>query len=158
MRYRSILRASQVGLIAILAIMALGVDDASARFDRLSHRLMCTCGCNQLLGECDHVGCPGREPENAFLRAGIAKGESDDAIFHEFQNEYGPVVLASPMFTPFNHLAWVLPPLMLFLGIGVTMLLARRWKLHAADPSPRQSPTIPNDEAIRSRIRKETEI
>ena len=25
----------------------------------LNHRLMCTCGCAQVLGECDHAGCPG---------------------------------------------------------------------------------------------------
>ena len=28
------------------------------------------------------------------------------------------MVLASPMFTRFNHLAWIMPPLMLFLGIA----------------------------------------
>jgi cytochrome c-type biogenesis protein CcmH/NrfF len=156
MRARRILRASQVALVAILAIASLGFQDSSARFDRDSQKLMCTCGCNQLLGECDHVGCPSREAENKLLTASIAKGESDNAIFHDFQDQYGPVVLAAPMFTPFNHLAWIMPPLVLFLGIGVTVLLARKWKFRTAPVS--QSPHDPRDEAIRNRIRRETEI
>jgi cytochrome c-type biogenesis protein CcmH/NrfF len=158
MQYRRILRASQVVLIAILAIVALGADDASARFDRDSHKLMCVCGCNQLLGECNHVGCPDSDRMRNQLMASIAKGESDDAIFHEFQQQYGPVALAAPMFTPFNHVAWIMPPLVLFLGIGVTMLLARRWKLHASEAPARHAGTLPNDEAIRNRIRRETEL
>jgi cytochrome c-type biogenesis protein CcmH/NrfF len=153
-------RISQVALIAILTIVAgmvsLGADDAPARFDRDSHKMMCICGCNQLLGECNHVGCPNSDAMRKQLAASIAKGESDDTIFHEFQEQYGPAALASPMFTPFNHLAWIVPPLVLFLGAGVTMLLVRKWRLHTVPmPPPRLGA---DDAAIRNRIRRETEI
>ena len=157
---RRIARVSQGTLIAILTIVvgmvSLGADDASARFDRDSHKMMCICGCNQLLGECNHVGCPNSDEMRKHLAASIAKGDSDDTIFHEFQDQYGPVALASPMFTPFNHLAWIVPPLALFLGAGLTMLLVRKWRLRTVPmPAPRLGV---DDAAIRNRIRRETEI
>jgi cytochrome c-type biogenesis protein CcmH len=160
MSNRPVLRVSQLAVVVILAIVAamgtLGAEDASARFDRDSHKMMCVCGCNQLLGECNHVGCPNSEEMRKQLAAQIAKGDSDDAIFHQFQEQYGPVALAAPMFTPFNHLAWVVPPLVLFLGIGVTMLIVRKWKLRSV-PMP-LTHSNPEDVAMRNRIRRETEI
>jgi hypothetical protein len=56
---RSVLvRVSQLALLCILIAVTAGATDSSARFDKDSHELMCGCGCNQLLGECNHVGCP----------------------------------------------------------------------------------------------------
>lgn len=153
---RTFKRAAQVFLIAILVVGALGATDSSARFDKDSHSIMCVCGCNQLLGECDHVGCPSREEELALLTASISRGDSDNAIFHQFQDQYGPVVLAAPMFTRFNHFAWILPPLVLFLGIAATVLIVRKWKFRTVPMSA--TARTPGEEAIRNRIRSETQL
>ena len=56
---RSILvRGSQLALLGIVIAVTAGATDSSARFDKDSHEMMCMCSCNQLLGECNHVGCP----------------------------------------------------------------------------------------------------
>jgi cytochrome c-type biogenesis protein CcmH/NrfF len=90
------------------------------------------------------------------LSARIAKGDSDDSIFHQFQDEYGAVILAAPMFTRFNHIAWVVPPLFLLLGIGIVLLVVRNWKMRTvAMPAV---PDTPGFNATRDRIRRETEI
>jgi cytochrome c-type biogenesis protein CcmH/NrfF len=154
---RSVLiRASQLVMLCILIAMTAGATDSSARFEKDSHEMMCGCGCNQLLGECNHVGCPVSAPMLAQLSASIARGDSDNAIFHQFQEQYGPVVLASPMFTRFNHLAWIVPPLVLLLGIAGTLLVVRNWKLRTV-PMP-AVPNTPGFAATRDRIRRETEI
>ena len=57
---------------------------------------MCPCGCAQMLGECDHVGCPDRDTELAELSAGIAAGKSDQQILDAFVAKYGAMVLAAP--------------------------------------------------------------
>jgi len=90
------------------------------------------------------------------LSAAIARGDSDNTIFHKFQDEYGPVILASPMFTRFNHFAWVMPPLVLFLGIAAVLLIVRNWKLHTVPTPP--EPNTPGFAATRDRIRRETQI
>jgi cytochrome c-type biogenesis protein CcmH/NrfF len=153
---RSIVRGAQLVLLGILIAVTAGAADSSARFEKDSHQLMCGCSCNQLLGECNHVGCPVSPVMLSELSAGIARGDSDDTIFHHFQDEYGPVILASPMFTRFNHFAWILPPLMLFLGIGAVLLIVRNWKMRTV-PLP-AAPDTPGFAATRDRIRRETEI
>ena len=149
-------RASQLALLGILIAVTMGAADSAARFDKDSHEMMCVCSCNQLLGECNHVGCPDSEGMRAQLAASIAKGDSDNDIFHQFQEQYGPVVLAAPRFTRFNHLAWIMPPLMLFLGIAGVLLIVRKWKLHTV-PMP-AVPNTPGFAATRERIRRETQI
>jgi cytochrome c-type biogenesis protein CcmH/NrfF len=151
-----LVRSSQLALFGILIAFTLGATDSSARFDKNSHELMCGCGCNQLLGECNHVGCPASPGMLAELSAAIARGDSDDAILHKFQDEYGPVIIASPRFTRFNHLAWIMPPLMLFLGIACVLLVVRNWKLRTV-PMP-AIPDTPAFNATRDRIRRETQI
>jgi len=157
LKLRSILnRGAQLASLGILVALTAGATDASARFDRDSHQLMCVCSCNQLLGECNHVGCPDSENMRAQLAASIAKGDSDDTIFHQFQEQYGPVVLAAPRFTLFNHVAWIVPPLILFLGIGGVLLIVRNWKLRTVP-----MPAVPDSAAfnsVRDRIRRETQV
>jgi cytochrome c-type biogenesis protein CcmH/NrfF len=154
--HRSIVRGAQLVLLGILIAVTAGAADSSARFEKDSHQLMCGCSCNQLLGECNHVGCPVSPVMLSELSAGIARGDSDDTIFHHFQEEYGPVILASPMYTRFNHLAWIMPPLMLFLGIAAVLLIVRNWKMRTV-PMP-ATPDTPGFAAARDRIRRETEI
>ncbi len=154
---RSVLvRGTQVALLGIVIVVTAGATDASARFDKDSHEMMCMCSCNELLGECNHVGCPSSPGMLAELSASIAKGDSDNAIFHQFEQEYGPVVLASPRFTRFNHLAWIMPPLVLLLGIASVLLIVRNWKMHTV-PMP-ATPDTPGFAAARDRIRRETQI
>jgi cytochrome c-type biogenesis protein CcmH len=150
------MRAGQIALLSIFVLAGLGASDSAARLERDSHKMMCVCGCNELLGECNHVGCPSSGPMLVQLQADIAQGKSDDAIFHEFEDQYGPVVLAAPMFTRFNHVAWIMPPLVLFLGIALTLLIVRKWKFRAA-PIPAER-NRPGSEAIRDRIRRETQL
>jgi cytochrome c-type biogenesis protein CcmH len=150
-------RISQLALVCILVAMTAGAaTDATERFEKDSHQIMCGCSCNQLLGECNHVGCPASPGMLNELSASIAKGESDDAIFHQFQDEYGPVILASPMFTRFNKVAWIVPPVVLFLGIGCVFLVVRNWKMRTV-PMP-AIPDTPEFSASRNRIRRETEL
>lgn len=157
MKPRSVLvRASQLALLCILIAVTAGATDSSARFNKDSHELMCGCGCNQLLGECNHVGCPVSPVMLAELSAAIARGDSDNTILHKFQDEYGPVIIASPRFTRFNHLAWIMPPLVLFLGIAAVLLIVRNWKLRTVPTPP--EPNTPGFAATRDRIRRETQL
>jgi cytochrome c-type biogenesis protein CcmH len=128
----------------------------STRFDKLGHRMMCTCSCAQVLLECNHVGCPNSEGMRQELMAGVTNGDSDTTIFDAFVAKYGPTVLAAPTTKGFNLVAWIMPFAVLILGIGGTALLIRRWKLRTV-PLPPASQT-PNFPEIRNRIRHETEL
>lgn len=142
--------------IAIALMLSMGASNPNVRYQGISHQLMCVCGCNEILAECNHVSCPDSPVELAELKADIGKGMSDHAIFAAFQAEYGPTVLAAPMLTRFNMVAWIVPPLLLLMGIFGVMGLVRKWRLRAA-PVPAEA-NVEDFDQLRSRIRKETDL
>jgi cytochrome c-type biogenesis protein CcmH/NrfF len=149
-------RFALLPLLIAVSALTLGTADTQARFNDLGHKLMCMCGCDQILLECDHIGCPDAAKESQELTAAIGTGESDTAVMEAFQAEYGPTVLAAPWLSRFNIVAWVVPPALLLIGLFGTFALVRKWRLRAAS-----MPVVPNDPAsrdLRERIRKETQL
>jgi cytochrome c-type biogenesis protein CcmH/NrfF len=151
-----LLRLSQLGLVALLVLFSTGAADPSSRYDALGHKMMCVCGCNQVLIECNHVGCPDSRQMLSELGTDVGRGDADTTILTAFRAKYGGIALAAPMFTRFNQAAWLAPPLVLLLGMGVIVVLVRKWKLRTVD-MPAASET-PGFLQIRNQIRKETEL
>jgi cytochrome c-type biogenesis protein CcmH/NrfF len=150
--------------IAFAAAMAMGAGDASQRFDKIGHQLICTCGCNQILLECNHVGCPTSGGMRDEISAGIARGDSNDLVLQNFVQKYGPIVLAAPTVSGFNRVAWITPFAVFVVGIGLVMLVVRSWRLRSpsvpvADKNSGNS-SLPSAqfEAMRERARQETEL
>ena len=142
--------------IAMALMLSMGASSPNVRYGRISHELMCVCGCNELLANCDHDTCPDSPVELAELKTDIGKGMSDHAIFASFQTEYGPTVLAAPMLTRFNMVAWIVPPLLLLMGILGVMGLVRKWRLRAAAVSA--AAEVQGFEETPSRLWKESEL
>jgi cytochrome c-type biogenesis protein CcmH/NrfF len=153
------LKLSHLGLscaVALVAVLTMGAASSAVRYNDLGHKMMCVCGCNQILIECNHLGCPDSDRMLGELRTSVASGSSDDAILTAFQDKYGPTVLAAPMLTKFNVVAWIVPPAVLILGIAGTVVLVRKWRQRAAaTPAAPQAMNFP---AMRDRIRRETEL
>ena len=148
------MRACQALALAVAVCFSMGATTAGARFNDLSHRLMCTCGCAQLLGECNHVGCTESTRERNELSAAIAAGQSDQQIFAAFSAKYGATVLAAPPAKGFDLIAWIAPFAVFAAALLGVILLVRRW-------SARQSaPAVLHDDpatlALREKIRRET--
>lgn len=149
-------RFAMLPLLAVLGALTLGAADTAARYNDLGHKIMCTCGCNEILLECNHMGCSASAKMTAELRTAVDRGDSDNAVLTAFQDEYGPTALAAPWLTRFNIVAWVVPPLLLLLGLAGTFFLVKKWRLRVAT-----MPAVADDPAsrdLRERIRRETEI
>jgi len=71
---RKTMRFAQVALVAVVAVMTMGAGDNNKRFEKLGHQIMCTCGCNQVLLECNHVGCQSSGEMRDELTAALAGG------------------------------------------------------------------------------------
>jgi cytochrome c-type biogenesis protein CcmH/NrfF len=121
------IKAAQAVLLAIAVCFSMGATNAGARVQSLDHRLMCVCGCAQILGECNHVGCTDSAQEINELRTDIAAGMSDQQIFDAFAAKYGATVLAAPPAQGFNLVAWIAPFAVLIAALLGTFLLIRRW-------------------------------
>ncbi len=147
----------QITLACAMVFTMLGAGDTTAaRFNDLGHKMMCTCGCNQILLECNHVGCTVSGGMRDELQAGLDRGDNDNLILNSFVQKYGPTVLASPMRGGFDDVAWIMPIAVFLLATLGTALLIRKWKLRTVAMPP--TPATPGFDAVRDRIRKETEF
>lgn len=150
-------KGMQVAVLAVAVCFSLGATDASARYNDLNHRLMCTCGCAEILGECNHVGCPNSAGELAELRADIAAGQSDKEILDAFVAKYGAVVLAAPTTQGFDLVAWIAPFAVFAAALLGTILLVRRWSVGRTAVATVDAANLdPEERERRNRIRRET--
>ncbi len=148
------IKSLQAGALAVAVCFSLGVTSSSSRIDKLSHRLMCQCGCAQLLGECDHVGCPNRDKEMAQLTMNVSAGASDEQVMDSFVAKYGATVLAAPTKHGFDLVAWIAPFAVFGAALLGTILLVRHWTVGKSQLAPQAA--SPELDSIRERIRRET--
>ena len=142
---------------ALLSVFASSGDQA--RFNNLGHQMICMCGCNQILLECNHVGCTYSDKMRGQLMGGLQRGDSDTQVQQFFVQEYGLTVLAAPVNSGFGRVAWV-TPFAVFLGaLILAALVIRNWKLRPATVTG-SSNTAGSAELMdyREQARRETEI
>jgi len=153
-------RVAQSLLIAAVVCISLGATDPQAHFEKLGNGLMCTCGCEQQLLKCDHVGCTFRGEEMDMLRNEIAGGQNDSLILQSFVQRYGATVLSAPTTEGFDLLAWIMPFAVAAVALIGTILLVRHWAKNQAKLAPANAPLAPAEakaeESMRERIRRET--
>jgi cytochrome c-type biogenesis protein CcmH/NrfF len=148
----------QSAAVCLLALIMLGAADASSRFGRLGHEMMCVCGCGQILLECNHVGCPDSDRMIGELREQVAASSGDNAVLNWFSAKYGPTVLAAPIRGGFDNAAWIAPAAVFFLATAGTGVLISMWRKRSANrPAMAGLPADPTQDALRERIRRETE-
>ena len=121
---------------------------------------MCICSCNQILLECNHVGCPDSDGMRNELMAAVTRGDSDSLVQQSFVQKYGPTVLAAPTTSGFDRTAWIMPAVALFLGFGIVVLVVRSWKNRPAPAiadglRPIRGPEL---EQFRDQARKDTDV
>ena len=152
------LRLAQLALIAVMAITLMGAD-VDARFNKLGHQMMCMCGCNQVLLECNHVGCAYSDRMRNELTAGLERGDNDSLILQSFVQKYGNTVLAAPTNSGFNIVAWITPFAVFGLATAIAVWLVRMWRARPV-AQPVAAPNLAAEEldALRKRAREETEF
>jgi cytochrome c-type biogenesis protein CcmH/NrfF len=153
-RNRKSLKALQAALLAVGVCFSIGATDATARYEKLNHQFMCSCGCGQVLGECNHVGCPSSPVQLAELKTDMANGMTDQQIFDGFAAKYGATVLAAPTTKGFDLVAWIAPFAVFLAALLGTILLVRHWSL--GKKQVEEPASTPEMTAIRERIRRET--
>ena len=156
MKLTFLMKAAQAAALVIAICFTLGATNASERVDKLSHRLTCTCGgCSQLLGECDHAGCSGRDEEFHDLSEQISSGATDKEIMAAFSSKYGATVLAAPTMQGFDLVAWIAPVAVFLAALFGVLLVARHWAATRPQIAAAQQDT-PEMAALREKIRRET--
>jgi cytochrome c-type biogenesis protein CcmH len=153
-------KALQTILFCLAVFALLGAGDPATRFNEIGHQMMCICGCNQILLECNHVGCPSSDGMRNELTAAVLRGDSDSLVEQSFVQKYGPTVLAAPTTKGFDRAAYIIPPVILICGFGLVVVIVRSWKNR---PAPALADGLPPArgaelEQFRNQAGKETDL
>ena len=154
-------RMLQCTVLSVAVFAFSGASDPSTRFTEIGHQLMCICSCNQILLECNHVGCPDSDGMRNELMAAITRGDSDSLVQQAFVQKYGPTVLAAPTTKGFDRTAWIFPVVAFVIGLLAIILVVRAWKRRPpAKPPTSGGPPIVDGEfdKFRQQALEETEV
>jgi cytochrome c-type biogenesis protein CcmH/NrfF len=126
-------------LLCIVGVMStlLGTPGYAQQTDRarqIGGKFMCMCGCNQVLTQCNHVGCTTSSSMLKELDQYVARGDSETTITQAFVQEFGTKVYAEPPKSGLSLVAWTLPSLYLFVGTIVVILVIWRWRARFTAP------------------------
>lgn len=117
----------------VLGLLLVQVPAAKTdRAQQLGDRLKCMCGCNQILTQCNHVGCTVSARMLQELADRVQRNEPDDLLLQSFVQEYGPEVILTPATHGFGLVAWVTPAAAVGAGLALVSVLLRRWRRRAA--------------------------
>jgi cytochrome c-type biogenesis protein CcmH/NrfF len=152
-------RILQTLAICLFAITMLGAEDSTTRLDKVGHKLVCQCGCGQILMECNHVGCPVSPVMIDELRTQLASGVNEKTALDFFINKYGPIALAAPIRGGFDNVAWIVPFAVFTLAIFGVAFLIRYWKRRhdRLFPAPADTMAMPAHDPMHDRIRRDTD-
>ena len=153
-------RSRALGALLVGVLLLMGAGDTTSRVEKLGHQMMCMCSCNQILMECNHVGCTYSDTMRRELAAAVDAGKSDQEVLAMFVEKYGTTVLAAPTHSGFDRVAWLLPYIALIVGIGGVALIVRTWhKRRVPATVAAGSRLSPADlSRLREQARKETDL
>jgi len=122
-------------------IESMPTPEMQARYDGLTHELRCMQCQNQSIAD-SPVGLA--EDLRRDVREQIIAGKADAEIRDSMVARYGNVILFRPPFNPSTAWVWVLPCLLLLVGVIVAVRIVRqRTALVASDDSVIESEDVP---------------
>ena len=108
---------------------------------RITGNLACQCGCASLMVRT--CACGTAIGVTQEVRKLVAEGFSEEEIFAQYEEKYGPQVLGSPKPEGFNILAWILP--FVFAGLGTIIVAAVAKKLKPIQDESRETTGKPKE-------------
>ncbi len=125
--------SSVIGLMFPIVTGARQAQASTSRGQSVGGKFMCMCGCNQVLTQCNHVGCTYSHAMLKEVDDRVARGDSDDLILQSFIQEYGLTVLVDPPKKGFTSLVWIAPIVAPFLALFLVWILVKRWRGRVVD-------------------------
>ena len=125
---------SQFFLLGLLAtsLLAASVAQGDSRgkptLEAIGNEVQCPCGCVAPLSQCPMLDCAEKKEMRAFINKEIAAGKDETAILQDISIRYGVQALTAPPAKGFNLAVWILPGIGLVAGLGIVVVIVRRWK------------------------------
>ena len=109
----------------MLTSLALALDGDSHRVESLAAKLLCNCGCGDVLAECSHAKCTTKGSLKRELTDATQHGQTDEQILELMGTRHGATILLTPAFRGFNTLLWIVPITLSLFGFAFVLF----WRL-----------------------------
>lgn len=127
--------------------------------NRVAKKLYCPVCPNTPLDVCETQAC---KDWRAQIRDQLASGWTDQQVMDYFVKQYGERVLAEPERGGFTSLVWMLPVLVVLLGLALVWLILKSWRARQrafpvkVQQTETATPSVPRDvlAKIEAEIRK----
>ena len=132
------LRASVLLLVVVALSLAQNASEmATPEIRRVGDKLACLCrSCNNSVATCQMIGCGYTNPARAKIAKRQAEGASDQQIVAEFVSERGTQALVVPPTEGVFLTAWLMPFVMIAIGLAVIWWFIKRYRRPAAAGAP----------------------
>jgi cytochrome c-type biogenesis protein CcmH len=120
-------RVALVALVMPPFVIAVQAQK-TAHAKEIGGKFLCMCGCNQVLTQCNHVGCTVSTSMLKKIDEAVAQGDSDEKITGDFVQEFGTTVYAEPPKSGVSLVAWAMPTVYLVLGAVLVVFVIARWR------------------------------
>lgn len=155
---RQLLALVTIALFGVLPLVAQQAQNPDKQKE-IGGKFLCMCGCNQVLTQCNHVGCTTSASMLKQIDQSITRGESEQAITDALVSQFTSKVFAEPPKTGFSIVAWAMPVFYFLIGLALVVFVILRWRRPEAAPaaiSPAAS-GAQNDALARARERVDRE-
>lgn len=118
-----------LALVVALGVLPLVAQQQQAdRVKAIGGKFLCMCGCNQVLTQCNHVGCTMSAAMLKNLGEWVNRGDSEAAITQAFVQQFGTTVYAEPPKTGYSMIAWAMPAVYFVVGATLVLFVIFRWR------------------------------
>jgi cytochrome c-type biogenesis protein CcmH len=121
--------------IALFGVLPLLAQQQADRVKEIGGKFQCMCSCNQILTQCNHVGCTVSTSMLKELGAMVNRGDSEDKITQTFVQEFGTTVYAEPPKSGFSLVAWLMPVFYFLIGAAIVVFFINKWRKQAPAPA-----------------------
>jgi cytochrome c-type biogenesis protein CcmH len=121
--------------IAFFAVLPLLAQEQADRVKQIGGKFQCMCGCNQILSQCNHVGCTVSASMLKELGGMVKRGDSEDKITQAFVQEFGTTVYAEPPKSGFSLVAWLMPGFYFLIGAAIVVFFIMKWRKQTPAPA-----------------------
>jgi cytochrome c-type biogenesis protein CcmH/NrfF len=129
--WTGIKRRSLFVLALVIGISVLPLVAQQQQADRvkaIGGKFQCMCGCNQVLTQCNHVGCTMSAAMLKNLSEWVNRGDSEATITQAFVQQFGTTVYAEPPKSGYSMVAWAMPAVYFVVGAALVLLVISKWR------------------------------
>lgn len=120
-----IVKARNLGVLLLFSACVLTAADQN-RVSSISGKVLCDCGCREVLAECSHKVCQRKPALRQEIASAIDLGKSDNQVMAQLAGAHGNEILLTPTFRGFNTLLWIVPVTVGLAAAILTLTVQRR--------------------------------